>query len=170
MADRRSIHLQLKVLIIPLSSPALIAFRCRPCANTEERDHSLAYTHVNEHAIKCIWSQAALWNATDVELTASFSDVITPPTFKCSHIAIIKQCKCNFYWFLRSVTNTTQSWPFHYPVHTHLSMCAGWRGAAGTWPPSHTDTHYTSSGWMRSWHSTASRKTRFHGSSDTMQC
>lgn len=121
MADRRSIHLQLKVLIIPLSSPALIAFRCHPCANTEECDHSLACTHVREQAIK-----NAFGHATDIEPTASFSDVITPPTLKRSHTVIIKPFKHHF--LLITVTNTTQSWPFHHPVHTHLSMCAGVTG------------------------------------------
>ncbi len=127
MADRRSIHLQLKVLIIPLSSPAMIAFRCCPCANTTERDHSLAYTHtfVNKHwgVQRCIRSQVALWNATYIELTASFSDVITPPTRKRSHTVIINPFKSNFYWFPRAVTSQMWSWTFHHPVHTHLSVC-----------------------------------------------
>lgn len=127
MADRRSIHLQLKVLIIPLSSPAMIAFRCCPCANTTERDHSLAYTHtfVNKHwgVQRCIRSQVALWNATYIELTTSFSDVITPPTRKRSHTVIIKPFKSHFYWFPRAVTSQMWSWPFHHPVHTRLSVC-----------------------------------------------
>lgn len=162
MADRRSIHLQLKVLIIPLSSPALIAFRCRPCANTTEGDHSFTrihtHTYVNKHqgVQRCFRS---LWNATYIELAASFSNVITLPTHKRSHTVIIKPFKSHFYWFPRAVTSQTWSWPFHHPVHTRLSVC---EVTVCTWPSSHTDTHYTSRGWMRSWHSTTFRNKRFH--------
>lgn len=98
------------------------------CKHRRTRSFTRTRTLASEQAIKCNWPQAALWNSTDVELTTLISDVITPPTFKRSHAVIMKQFKCHFYWFLRAVTNTTQSWPFHHPVHTHLSMCAGWRG------------------------------------------
>lgn len=135
MADRRSIHLQLKVLIIPLSSLALIAFRCHPCANTEERDHSLACTHVCEQAIK-----NAFGHATDIELTASLSDVITPPTLKRSQTVIIKPFKHHF--LLITLTNTTQSWPFHHPVHTSEHVCRG-DGGRHAHGRLHTLTHIT---------------------------
>lgn len=86
---------------------------------------SLARIHTHKHwgVQRCIQSQVALWNATYIELTASFSDVITPPTRKRSHTVIIKPFTSHFYWFPRAVTSQTWSWPFHHPVHTRLSVC-----------------------------------------------
>lgn len=60
--DRRSIHLQLKVLIIPLSSPMSIAFRCRPCANAADRDHSLQ--PFDTLSWNDVLPKTASWNST----------------------------------------------------------------------------------------------------------
>ncbi len=122
------------------------------------------HTHVCEQALRCskmhsvtsgFMKRNIYWADSIVQRCHNSSHTQRSHTVIISHLNQIFidsqelwQAKCDLGHFIIQ--------------YTHVWACAGWRGAVCTWPPSHTDTHYTSSGWMRSWHSTASRNTRFH--------